>query len=293
MQIDLLVGGNTYSLTDNNPIYIEEYDGWGEAPVHRLMERGPQQHGASDVGFRLDPRTGMFRLRIRAADASAMWTARAQVLSWFRPTTAVKKIRFTLDNGAVRVFEGHSAGAMTLPHAALDGYHQRIGCSFLCPDPTCYDPVAQVATFRLGGGGTGMPVPLLVPVTVGASAISESRTILYTGSWRALPVIRITGPITDCVVTNVSTGDKLDLTGVTIAEGDWYEIDLRYGHKTVVDRGGANRIADLTEDSDLATWHLAADDEVPDGVNSITVTGSGLDAGTRIDITYHARYTGI
>jgi hypothetical protein len=154
-------------------------------------------------------------------------------------------------------------------------------------------PAVITATLALGGGGTGMPVPLLVPVTVGASTISESRTILYTGSWRALPVIRITGPITDCCITNSSTGDKLDLTGVTIGEGDWYEIDLRYGRKTVVDAAGANRIADLTEDSDLATWHLAADDEVPDGVNAITVTGSGLDAGTKIDITYQPRYTGI
>jgi hypothetical protein len=293
MKTYIVIGGLAHSLDDDIVCYVTGRDGLGEAPLHRLEERGPGQHGASDVGFRLDPRTVTLALDIVGDTGADLQARRNALLGWLRPTNAPRILRFVLDDGTTRQLDVHSRGLLTLPTAARRGHVIQAAAQFRAPDPTFYDPVAQVATFALGGGGTGMPVPLLVPLTVGASAISESRTILYTGSWRALPVVRITGPIQDCVVTNQSTGETLDLTGVTIAEGDWYEIDLRYGRKTVVDAAGANRIADLTEDSDLATWHLAADDEVPDGVNAITVTGSGLDAGTRIDITYQPRYTGI
>lgn len=130
------------------------------------------------------------------------------------------------------------------------------------------------------------------------SAVSDggyaaSKTIAYAGSWRAYPVVTIEGPITDPVLTNTSTGDKLDFTGTTISSGDTYTIDCRYGFKTVKDAAGTNKIADLSSDSDLATFHLAPDPEVSSGNNALTLTGTGTDANTEVTVAYNERHVGL
>lgn len=119
-----------------------------------------------------------------------------------------------------------------------------------------------------------------------------SKTITYTGSFLTYPIITITGPITDPVLTNVSTGEDLDFTGVTIAGGDTYTIDCRFGYKTVKNAAGVNKIADLTAASDLATFHLGADPEVSGGANAFTLTGTGTDANTTVTIAYNERFVG-
>ena len=105
--------------------------------------------------------------------------------------------------------------------------------------------------------------------------------------------VRITGPITDAVITNNATSEKLDFTGTTIAAGDYYEIDCRYGYKTVVDSTGANQIADLTSDSDLVSFHIAPDPEVGGGINSITITGTSITAATTAFVSGKTRLIGV
>lgn len=121
---------------------------------------------------------------------------------------------------------------------------------------------------------------------------AASKTITYTGSFRAFPVITILGPITDPVLTNVSTGEDLDFTGITIAGGDSYTIDCRFGYKTVKNAAGTNKIADLSSGSDLATFHLGADPEVSDGANAFTLTGTGTDSNTQVTVAYYERFVG-
>jgi hypothetical protein len=60
-----------------------------------------------------------------------------------------------------------------------------------------------------------------------------------------------------------------------------------------VDSSGNDVFSDLTPDSDHATWHIAADDEVSDGINSIRVQGSSITASAKVEINYYNRYGGI
>jgi hypothetical protein len=62
---------------------------------------------------------------------------------------------------------------------------------------------------------------------------------------------------------------KLDFAGTTIAAGDWYEIDLRYGVKTIKDSNGVNKISALSANSNLATFRLFAG-----ASNYIAMTGN-------------------
>ena len=97
--------------------------------------------------------------------------------------------------------------------------------------------------------------------------------------------------MSDPVVTNTVTGEKLDFTGSTIGSADYYEIDTRYGYKTVTDSGGTSRIDLLTSDSDLGTFHLAAPPYAGSGVNVLALTGTAPGTATSIVATYYNRYT--
>ena len=293
MEISLIYGGTTTSLTDGTIGRLLRFDGTGEAPLHRLEERGPQQHGSTDIGFRLDPRIIDMVLWLNASSLSALEDKRKLLADAFRATTVTKTLRFTLDNGEVYDINGHSAGTMLLPMESGGGFTIRAGVQFRASDPTFYDASGHAVTFELGGGGSAFEVPTDVPSQVGASEIDQATALTYAGTWRAYPQIRITGPITDAVVENETTDEKLDFTDTTIAAGNWYDIDLRYGYKTVTNSSDTSTISALSSDSDLATWHLADDSEVTDGVNSISVSGSAVTGATKVEITYFDRFVGI
>jgi hypothetical protein len=181
-----------------------------------------------------------------------------------------------------------------MPQEGGEGFVTRVGLTFRAADPTFYDPDGDAATLVVGGGGDTFVVPMEVPHGVGASTLDASTIIAYAGTWRALPVIRVTGPISGWQITNDSTGETVKgKSGTKIESGDWYTLDLRYGHKTVTNSSGVSQIANIDPSSDLATLHIADDSEVSGGVNSITVTGTGGSAATRVDIIYNARYVGI
>jgi hypothetical protein len=278
MDVTVISSGNELHLVD--PFRLLEWEGLGAAVLHRLSERGPQQHGDSDLGYLLDPRFVTLIIGLIGASKSQKWDYLAQLYSAFHPSHLIK-LRFDLDNGAVRQIDCRYYDGLTAMPPEDNPRYQKAGV------------IVKAVTFQLGGGGGAWEFPMEVPWTVGASTIDQTTPISYAGSAPSFPTIRITGPITDAVITNETLGLNLDFTGVTIAGGSYYDIDLRYGAKTVVDQAGTNKIADLTDDSDLATWRIAEDPDAPGGENSIRVAGSGITATTKAEVAYFTRYIGL
>jgi|FLYN01.1.fsa_nt_gi hypothetical protein len=292
--LEAIVNSTTYPLhdVDGDLVWIGE-DGWGMAPTQRLTDRGPLQHGDSDLDFRLHPRLGMLKLLAQASTIAGHWDIRKQLLKIFRPSRTPITLRWTLDNGDVRQIDVHYAGDLTFSSEDRLGYSQKAVVQLRAADPTFYDPTLQTITYGVGGGTGVFAFPLSWPASFGSSTVNQTRTIAYAGTWRTYPVVIIKGPITNPVITNLTTGDKLDLTGTTITTGDSYTIDCRPGVKTVVDASGSNRIDKLSDDSDLATFSLEADGEAALGLNDIKVTGTGANATTEVYLQFHTRYIGI
>lgn len=282
----------TYTLSDGNPFAITSTEEGGP-PVRRLTDRGPLQHGDSDLDFRLDAFVWPLGLRIYAQDASAQYTHRTTLRKVFRPSNTPIKLRWTLENGDVRQLDCHVSGRIVYASANQDGFSQRCVVPLRAADPTYYDPTALAVVFGVGGGGGAWNIPWAIPWGIGASSVDQTRAIAYAGTWRTYPTILITGPINSCVITNQTTGDKLDLTGYNIAGGASVTIDCRPGVKSVVDNTGANVIDKLTDDSDLATFCLEADADAPGGVNAIRVTGTSATSATEVNIGYYNRYEGL
>lgn len=292
MDLDLIRNGVTYSLSDGTYCRLVSDDGAGMLNAHRLRERGPLQHGETDIGYYYDPRMILLTLAVHDSSAANIDAKRHALMSIFAPQTAPLYLRYTLDSGDVRQIDCHYLDGLTLPHIRT-GLHFKTPVTLYCPDPTFYDPAGESAIFALGAGDDTWEVPFEVPFTVGASSIDANIAVSYGGNAPAFPVIRITGPALNPIVTNATLGLKLDFTGTTIAGGDYYEIDLRYGRKTVVDAAGANQLADLTTDSDLTEWHIAADPDAPGGINSINFTCASATVATKCTIVYFERFIGV
>ena len=283
-----ILAGVEYSLSDGVYCYRHGDSGMGGAPMHRLEERGPLQHGITDLGFRLDARVIQLILGLEAPTQTELYVKRAQLARMF-PPGAAGALRWTL-GGVIRQIDGYLLEGMDFSSQDRAGLWQRTAVILKCADPTWYDPAGQALTFELGGGGTGTPVPTPVPTPVGASAIASSIAINYAGDWMSYPhLIRLTGPLTDPEINNLTTGETLPFNG-TIAAGHYYDIDLRYGYKTVVDETGVNKISTLDAGHDLATWHLAAHPEAMGGVNVIEVTASAVNEVSAVQISWLDRY---
>jgi hypothetical protein len=263
-------------------------------PQHNITERGPLQHGSTYRGYRLDERliNLVFLLEASAGDLASMYDQRAPLLDLFKPSRDLK-LRFDLPNGKTRQIDIRYNSDMSMPWRVDDWAHQKFAITLKATDPTFYDPVINSVSLNLSAGGTPWAIPWAIGWTIGGSTLNQVTPITYTGSFLSYPVIQIVGPITDAVMTNEATGDKLDFTGTTIGAGHYYTIDCRYGQKTVIDDLAVDQIGKLTSGSNLATFHIADDEEAPGGINSIRLAGTGASTTTQGYLQFYTRYIGL
>jgi hypothetical protein len=289
--LSVIVGGNTYALGGGTYSYwLREgaEEGFGPVEPQRFSEKGPLQHGDTDRGFLLPPRLCGVTLFINATSESDLETKRLALMRLF-PASAALKLKKTQANAGVRQLDCYRVGWSV---AGREGFAEAIRISFKASEPTWYNPTQATVTLEQPASG-GFSVPMPVPFAVGVSTLSLSTNVAYTGSWLTYPTLRITGPVKDPVVTNTTTGDALTISA-TIAAGEYYDIDLSYNAKTVVDNTGTNRISTLSTDSDLASWHIAPPvDGTGTRNNTVTFTGQEASSATALRIQYYTRYDGI
>lgn len=117
-----------------------------------------------------------------------------------------------------------------------------------------------------------------------------NTSFAYAGDVDTYPVISITGPYADPLITNITTGDILDFTGGTVGSADIWTIDLRYGRKSAVNAAGSSVASYLSESSDLSTFRLVAAPLATGGTNLISVGGSAIGTAASISLSYYERY---
>ena len=303
------IGGTTHNLRSyvaaSGSYALQELgmQGMGGAPMHLLTTRGPEQQGTSVVGYRLDPRTLLLPLVYYARNHFEHYNIRAFLSSVFSPSQAKGTLTVTLPDppdgltlpmgqSSTRCIDVYVSGTPNFDPVAGAGYSVRTVVQFYADDPTWYDPLLNVESIASTVSGTPTAYAKIYPTTYGALTVNDATTISYSGSVATYPVIQVTGPVTNLVISNVSTGKTITFTG-TIPAGRTWTLDLRYGYKTVKDDLGANQISSVVAGSALATWAIQPTPNVASGINVITVTGSGATSATSVILSYTNRYHAI
>jgi hypothetical protein len=266
-----ITAAGTLTLTGGTPYKIESGLGIGGAEVRNLYERGPQQDGVSDLGYRIDPRTVTLGISFVGTSAANLDARRGTLEYHFVPRAALGTLQITRDDNEVRELYARRTGPLDMPlvREHRPGNLHKTALQLFAPNPFWTKPTE---------GSTPLDIGLSLPTSIG-----------YGGDVREYPVIALTGPIANPVITNTTTGEVLSFNGFTIGAGTTYHIDLRYGRKTVV-QGTVNKIGELTAASDLASWHLEPLPVAAGGTNVITINGSGTSGATAGFISYYNRY---
>jgi len=293
-QVDAIVGSTTYPLWGRDPYSYISLTGVGNPPIRRQKERGPQQHGSTDVGFLLDERMLNMALLITDTTPALVATARRQLAHILKPLSSTPiQLRVTGEDDLVRQIDCYAVGIVDFPNTMQEriGNSQLVVVQFEAADPIPYDPTLQNVSFDTSGG-TGYQVPLEVPMQYSTGVgIDQLISYTYVGDWEVSPRIYITGPGTDFIITNETTGAVLDFTGTSIPDGDTWLIDLAARPHVVIDNNGDYQNDALTDESDLATWSIAADPEAPGGVNDIRVeVTSGATDDTLVRVEFYNKY---
>lgn len=297
--------GLTYSfhdnrLTEDSVRFLMLFSGQGMPGISLLQQRGPFQNGVTVLDYRLSPREIIFVHRRRGCDREGYWDIRADILNHLRPNRQAAgqflpgKLRKILPNGAVRDIDVYASAGPVFEPRTLDRWDEAgvmETLRFFAPDPTFYDPALTQTVVQVQSCDN-LVFPFQFPFAFCGGGLIQTDTITYTGTWLSLPTIVIQGPARGALIRNLTTGEKIEFARA-IPAGTTVTLDLRYGYKTVTDQLGANWIGGLTEDSDLATFHLAPDPEAAGGVNILSASVSGASSETLITMSFYARYIGI
>jgi hypothetical protein len=132
----------------------------------------------------------------------------------------------------------------------------------------------EVDSVALTSAGAGFVIPLTMPFTMTSSG-GGTLTYANNGSAPIRPVLRVYGPATNPVVTNVTSGERLSFTG-SIASGEFWEIDLF--QRTVTLNGVATATSPLRSITPSAsTWF-----ECDLGNTTLQLTCSAFDSNTKL-----------
>lgn len=301
MQWRLIRDGVTLELSDRTPFDVVSVDGIGLGPVRRLTERGPFQIGVRDVGYRFDERL-LSLVLVSNSDSKADADAARDDLFWqLRPGDDAITLQCTRDDAELRQLLVHAVNVVD----AADNQGERIGAlqryalQFMAAFPFWRHPTPGYwlvlgATDPESGGTdptqtAGYEVPTEVPtITVESSGLDYVFPVQYSGTADSYPLITIYGPASGVVIENETAVTTLSLPALTIADGEYVEIDLSFDAKTVIDDGGGNQIAELSAGSDIVSWRL-----VP-GTNSVRFTvGSAATANTGLKVVYTINYVSL
>lgn len=281
-----------FSSTDGiTYLYYIADTGLGMPPVVRLTQRGPFQHGDSDIDYRLEPRVISYIFGIYAPSLADLETARDLLLRLFRPSNTPFIVQYERSNNSMRQLYAHFMGGMQLASSDREqgSWFQRFSIDIRAADPTFFDPFMESVSILNTVSG-GMTIPLSVPVNVRSDAISTTLDIHYIGTADTLPIITLYGPVYKPIITNTVTGAVISFPSTDIQYGDYYQIDLRNGFKTVTDSAGIDHTQELSETSSLEGWAIIVQ-YLP---QRISFSASYVGAQTEIvRIAYNVRYIGL
>jgi hypothetical protein len=125
-------------------------------------------------------------------------------------------------------------------------------------------------------------LPWVLPLAIGLTTYSSNGTINNAGDLPAYPTITITGPITTPRITNSTTGEYIELSGINLSTVN-DSVILTYDQDSIALTQAGNSIFNsLTSGSTLFT--------ISPGTNSLTLTGATVGTGATATVSINSTW---
>lgn len=260
----------TYGLTEF---------GMGSPAPRAVTENRPSAHGATDSTAWYGPRIFQVTGYIQAASRADLWAAVDNLKgSLVLGTTHTLKFRrqgLTYDEQAtVRV-----DSPVDIPLTIFPGNLLQFGVSLFSADPRLYTTTLNAGSYDpTSSGSGGLTFGLDFPLVFNASLTSGQLSVTNEGNIDSPPVFIITGPVTNPIIDNDSTGDSIYTQSLALTAGQTLTLDVQSREVTL--DGGTSR-PDLIDVS-LTDWF-----NIVPGTNLLRLRGSSMSAGaTALAVTF-------
>lgn len=253
-------------------------------PPFELVEFDRPMHaGTRVVKVKTGPRDYDLPLLFQGASYEASYALLKSALGHFDPTRGPGTLRVVDPNGDSRELpEVYYTGGLEMAESWPDWSptHYRAVASFHAPDPYWYDVGDTTATYASDVATAPTFFPFF-PLRLSAGTVLTSPTLVNDGDVELWPIFTVTGPGTDLLLLNTTTGKFLSMP-VVIAADEQVVIDTRPGHKTVTDAEGRRLFGSLSATSEL--WPF------PVGASTFQVQMNGANAASQVQVRYRRRF---
>jgi hypothetical protein len=276
--------GAAVNLMPNDKVLVTDVDGLFGIESPREVKR-PRPTGSGAIN---DTRYGDGRLVSVAWDVAG--TDQGDTATQFRTLTA--PMVQTWDYGAALFKWTEATSGLTLqrlvkldsdvtPHiAAGDDKRLVFQAQFFAEDPRAYSQTLTTvtgATLSAASGGLVFAAPFnwkFTPSGGGTAACTNA------GNRKTPPVIRIYGYAVNPQVLNVTTGDRISVTG-TIAAGDYLELDV---YNRTAKLNGTTLRNNLIDSANTVWW------ELPAGASNVRLLAGTFDGVARADVLFRSAF---
>jgi hypothetical protein len=279
--------GVRHDLTDpadGYAVLVGITDRW--MPATRWIEdRIPFVPGAKLRAATSEPLDFDLPIEVSASSPAQLHQRIRDLMGWFNPMAGSGVLESTAPDGSVRVLACR-AELVRVPEdlQARGATEQDVSIPLHAPDPYWTDPAPTVVTYTLDPGPAGgfFKDPFF-PMYLASSTVFATPTLNNPGDFEGYPTWAITGPGSNPVLRNLTSGKEI-VFGHALGAGEQILIDTRQDDPTVTDGLGTNLFPRVALGSDL--WPMAR------GFNSIQLEMDGATAASSIVLSYTPRFIG-
>lgn len=262
---------------------LQNLEGWHAGPSPRTsFTPRPATHGWLDPGAFLDGRTLVLDGKALAVDLPSARLARDILASVCGDPSLSATLVVTEPGQPTRQMVVRRAGeTKTKPTGPSTFVWSMV---LAAPDPRRYANIASTQFVPLPGASVGgLVFPLVFPLTFGSGAGAGGQMTLTNNGTLTTPIVwEIRAPVTTPVITNMSTGARLEFrAGFSIDVGQ-PPVIIDTDARTVL-QGGVNRRADLV----VPQWFA-----LEPGPTTVRFSGASSDPATaRLTATWRDAWT--
>lgn len=212
--------------------------GWdGPDTSGQVVQRGSDHGGYASPQY-YGPRVGVITVRATATTQALRDTARA-IMQQVVPVSDLGV--FVYDEPVPKQALIRRSGKVAESYPTLMDVDFAI--PYIAPDPRKYSTAMQSATAITAVQQLGLAPPWTPPITPPAQPAAGYITVTNGGNFETRPLVTVVGPIAGPAVYNVTTGETISYSGLTLGVGDSLVLDLDQSTGAV---NGAYTPADLS-----------------------------------------------